>query len=186
MSEDSRVPGSTGESREPRKDSQKEETLWGEGFVTVRKNFSFSQNENISLKKKKVQKHKEKLFAFFFRVYNNYYSCILFSLIKIFHYTKIQQRTTLLKYWMHLDLLFLFFFISTLCLHAQQCSSTLCDPMDCSPPGSSVHGILQARILEWVAVSFSRGSSQLRDRTRISYFLHCRRILYGSHGECLT
>ena len=36
---------------------------------------------------------------------------------------------------------------------------TLCDPMDCSPPGSSVHGILQARILEWVAICFSRGSS---------------------------
>ena len=36
----------------------------------------------------------------------------------------------------------------------------LCDPMDCSPPGSFIHGILQARILEWVAISFSRGSSQ--------------------------
>ena len=44
-------------------------------------------------------------------------------------------------------------------------SSVLCDPMDCSPPGSSVHGILQARILEWGAISFSRGSSQPRDRT---------------------
>ena len=41
--------------------------------------------------------------------------------------------------------------------------------MDCSPPGSSVHGILQARILEWVAISFSRGSSQLMDQTHISY-----------------
>ena len=41
---------------------------------------------------------------------------------------------------------------------AQSCP-TLCDPIDCSPPGSSVHGILQARILEWVAISFSRGSS---------------------------
>ena len=39
----------------------------------------------------------------------------------------------------------------------------LCDPMKCSPPGSSVHGILQARILEWVAISFSRGSSLCRD-----------------------
>ena len=39
---------------------------------------------------------------------------------------------------------------------AQLCP-TLCDPMDCSPPGSSVHGILQARILEWVAISFSGG-----------------------------
>ena len=45
---------------------------------------------------------------------------------------------------------------------------TLCNPVDCSPPGSSVHGIFQARILEWVAIAFSRGSSQLRDRTRVS------------------
>ena len=43
------------------------------------------------------------------------------------------------------------------------------DPMDCSPPGSSVHGILQARILEWVAVISSRGSSPPRDPTCISY-----------------
>ena len=41
---------------------------------------------------------------------------------------------------------------------------TLCDPMDCSLPGFSVHGIFQARVLEWVAISFSRGSSQPRDR----------------------
>ena len=40
---------------------------------------------------------------------------------------------------------------------------TVCDPMDCSPLGSSVHGILQARILEWVAIPSSRGSSQPRD-----------------------
>ena len=44
--------------------------------------------------------------------------------------------------------------------HMKRCSTpTLCNPMDCSLPGSSVHGILQARILEWVAISFSRGSS---------------------------
>ena len=41
-------------------------------------------------------------------------------------------------------------------------------PMDCSPPGSSVHGFLQARILEWVAISFSRGSSQPTDLTQVS------------------
>ena len=46
--------------------------------------------------------------------------------------------------------------------------STLWDPVDYSPPGSSVHGIFQTRILEWVAISFSRGSSQLRDRTWVS------------------
>ena len=45
---------------------------------------------------------------------------------------------------------------------------TLCDPIDCSPPGSTVHGILQARILEWVVMPFSRGSSQPRDRTPAS------------------
>ena len=50
---------------------------------------------------------------------------------------------------------------------AQSCP-TLCEPMDRSPPGSSVHGIFQARILGWVAISFSRGSSRLRDRTQVS------------------
>ena len=45
---------------------------------------------------------------------------------------------------------------------------TLCDPMDCSPPGFSVHGIFPARILERVAVPFSRGSSRSRDRTWVS------------------
>ena len=44
----------------------------------------------------------------------------------------------------------------------------LCDPVDYSPPGSSVHGILQARILEWVAICFSKGSSQPRDCTQVS------------------
>ena len=52
-------------------------------------------------------------------------------------------------------------------LVAQLCS-TLCNPMDCSPPGSSVHGFLQARILEWVAIPFSKGSSWPRDRTQVS------------------
>ena len=46
---------------------------------------------------------------------------------------------------------------------------TLCNPMDCSPPGSSVHGILQARILEWVAFPFNRGSSQPTDQTWVSW-----------------
>ena len=50
---------------------------------------------------------------------------------------------------------------------AQLCP-TLCDRMDCSQPDSSVHGISQARMLEWVAISFSRGSSQPGDRTHVS------------------
>ena len=53
-------------------------------------------------------------------------------------------------------------------LVAQSCL-TICDPRDCSPPGSSLHGILQARILEWVAIPFSKGSSQHSDWTQVSY-----------------
>jgi len=68
-----------------------------------------------------------------------------------------------------------------MCMHAKSLKSspTLCNPIDCSLPGSSVHGILQARILKWVAMPFSRGSSQPRDQTRISY-ISCtgRQILY--------
>ena len=56
---------------------------------------------------------------------------------------------------------------------------TLCDPVDCSPPGSSVHGILQATALEWVAVHFSRGSPWPRDQTCVScVFCIGRWILY--------
>ena len=61
------------------------------------------------------------------------------------------------------------FNICSLCLSevAQSCL-TLCDPMDCSLSGSSVHGIFQARVLEWIAISFSRGSSRPRNRTQVS------------------
>ena len=53
------------------------------------------------------------------------------------------------------------------CVYAQSCP-TLCDSMDCSPPGSSVQGIFQVRLLEWVAIFSSRGSSQPKDRTHVS------------------
>ena len=55
------------------------------------------------------------------------------------------------------------------CVLSHQSCLTLCAIMDCSPPGSSVLGIVQARILEWVAISFSRGSSLSRDCTQVSY-----------------
>ena len=59
------------------------------------------------------------------------------------------------------------------CVHAKSLQSclTLCNPVDCSPSGCSVHGIFQARILEWVAISFSRGSSRPRDQTCVSCLL---------------
>ena len=55
------------------------------------------------------------------------------------------------------------------CAKSLQSCSTLRDLVDCNPPGSSVRGILQARILEWVATPSSRGSSQPRDRTHVSF-----------------
>ena len=69
-------------------------------------------------------------------------------------------------------------------VHAKsfQLCLTFCNHMDCSPPGSSIHGIHQARIREWVAIPFSRRSSQLRDRTFISYILCIgRQVLYHQH-----
>ena len=82
-----------------------------------------------------------------------------------------------LDYLFYLDMSF----SSILVLVAQSCP-TLCDPMDYSPRGSSVRGVLQARVLEWVAIPFSRGSSQLRDQTQFS----CtgRQILYRV-SQCL-
>ena len=69
--------------------------------------------------------------------------------------------------------------VRCMCAKSFQLCPILCNPMDCSPPGSSVHRIVQARILEWVAISYSRGAPQPRDLTCISY-VSCigRRILY--------
>ena len=64
------------------------------------------------------------------------------------------------------------------CMHAQSCP-TLCDPVDGSPPGSSVHGISQTRILEWVAIYFSRGIFPTQgSKLYLLGFLHWQAILY--------
>ena len=62
---------------------------------------------------------------------------------------------------------------------AQSCP-TLCNPMDCSLPGSSVHGIFQATVLEWIAISFSRGSSWPRDWTQVSYIVDTRFTVWAT------
>ena len=87
------------------------------------------------------------------------------------------------EYWIQIITLY----TSNVCSVAKSCPS-LCDTMDCSPPGFSVHGILQARILEWVAISFSRRSSWPRDQTHVSLF--GRQILYcwatrEAHLNCI-
>ena len=78
-----------------------------------------------------------------------------------------------------------------LCVLAAQLCPTLCDPMDCSPPGSSAHGILQARILEWVAISFSRESSWPRNGTQVSciigrfFMVGATREAHFSYKRCI-
>ena len=71
--------------------------------------------------------------------------------------------------------------INELCVHAKSFQSclTLCNPMDCSCPDSSVHGILQARILQWIAMPSSRGSSPPKDQNCCSWLLRYRQILYS-------
>ena len=65
---------------------------------------------------------------------------------------------------------------------APQLCPTLYGPINCSPPGSSVHGVLQAKIIEWVAMPFSRGSFWPRDWTHISYISFIsRKVLYHYH-----
>ena len=61
-----------------------------------------------------------------------------------------------------------------------QSCSTLCDPVDCSLPRSSIHGIFQARVLEWVAISFSRGSSQPRGHTWVSHIVGRRFTIWAT------
>ena len=68
---------------------------------------------------------------------------------------------------------------------AQSCS-TLCNPMDCSLLRSSVHGIFQARVLEWIAISFSRGSSWPRNQTQVSHTVGRRFTVWATREEPLS
>ena len=126
--------------------------------------------------------------------------CTLFPLLSIFLSFSFCSSNWILSTDLSSNLFFYFFlFLGQVCcwisllnssvyslsyVHAKLSPSrvTLCDPMDCNPPQSSVHGIHQAIILEWVAMCSSRGSSRPRDRTRVSY-ISCtgRWVLYHYH-----
>ena len=75
-----------------------------------------------------------------------------------FHLSHVREKQCVCSYYNYLMCMYII---------AQSCL-TLCDPTDCSPPGSSVQGILQARILEWVAMPSSRGYFPLKDQTHVS------------------
>ena len=86
-------------------------------------------------------------------------SYTLYSKLILSYYSTLVMK----KQWVHRNIIH----IICVCLVAQSCP-TLSNPIDCNPPGSSVHGIFQARILDWVAISFSRGPSWPRNQTHVS------------------
>ena len=101
-----------------------------------------------------------------------YFLSLWICLFWTFYISGITHDVTICVWLLSLGIMFLRFYpfcsMYWYVLVAQSCL-TLCNPIDCSPPGSSVHGILQARILEWIAMPSSRGSSQPRDQTLVSY-----------------
>ena len=97
-----------------------------------------------------------------------YTDCLIIWIVKIPSLVKV--LTVWISYFsflLHPSLEYMFFILLQVVLITQLCP-TSCNPVDCSPPGSSVHGILQVRILQWAAIPFSRGSFQLRDWTQVS------------------
>ena len=118
--------------------------------------------KGIMLTKCQVEKLKYKYINTYWAC-NQQYCIVYFKFIKkvnpkLFHYKE--------KYFLHLVL---FWVLPESESEVTLSCPTLCDPVDCSLPSFSVHGILQARIMEWVAISFSRGSSWPRDRTWVSH-----------------
>ena len=111
------------------------------------------------------------------------------SIVYIMEYYSFTNKKEILPFettWMNLEVIMVneinqtekdkYYMISLICAKSFQLCLTLCDPMDCSLVGLSVHGIFQARILEWVAMLSFRGSSQPRDRTHVSCIV--RQVLY--------
>ena len=97
------------------------------------------------------------------------------SISALFHLAQFFQDPSM---FLQITLLYLLFYGWIMCVHAKwlQLCLTSCDPMDCSLPGSSARGILQARILEWVSMPFSRRFSWPRDGTHVSCI--SRKIIY--------
>ena len=97
------------------------------------------------------------------------FTCNYQTLLLWMGYTPIQMFLLLKKNfkWCIAAALSLIHFVTLSC-------QSLCDPVDCSLPRFSVHGIFQARVLEWVAVSFSKGSSGPRDQNRVSHIVGSR------------
>ena len=94
----------------------------------------------------------QSVFLFMFPILVNG-NWLIYFVVKPYKIYKVEIEVVFMKYWF--------------CEVTQTCP-TLCDPMDCNLPGSSIHGIFQARILERGAISFSKGSSRPRDRSRVS------------------
>ena len=100
-----------------------------------------------------------------------YTDCLIIWIVKIPYLVKVLtvwiSYFSFFFFFLHPSLEYMFYILLQVVLITRLCP-TFCNPVDCSPPGSSVHGILQARMLKWAAIPFSRGSFQLRDWTQVS------------------
>ena len=115
-------------------------------------------------------------FSLLCNLFSKIHECF-YSLIFLHDFLGLILKTSAIMSGLHFSR-FLFLLPKPLMLHAQSCP-TLCEPLDYNPPGSSVHEISQARILKWVAISYSRGSFYPRDQTCDSWvFFMGGRILY--------
>ena len=113
--------------------------------------------------------------------------CIIFSFLhQCFYSFQTLYFTSLIKFILWYFILFDLWLSWNSHISSVQSRPTLCNPMDCSLPGSSIHGIFQARVLEWVAISFSRGSSWPMDRTWVSCIAGRRFTIWATREARFT
>ena len=96
------------------------------------------------------------------------YICILLPILHSLYYSSFMVNHKLIYIYIYVSAYIQCIIYIIVNNEVTQSCLSLCDPIDCSLPGSSVHGVFKARILEWVAISFSRGSSRPRNRTQVS------------------
>ena len=136
-----------------------------------------------TLRNIQIVQRKWQLFLIEFSPCGNHCSKSKTTLIFPYFWYSLRPSTgKMIQFWVKIEQMNFTLFLLFCSAKLLQVRPALCDLVDCNPPGSSVHGILQARILEWVLIPSSTGASQPRDQTQVSY-VSCtgRQVLYHEH-----